>query len=638
MQQNLINSPLKIKNALRILIALVLCINFLWSNAQLLDTSDVHIYKPIDVSIINETDYLFMRSDSAEIDTSLNNFQSNYKAYSDHFPFIDLGLEGSHILSLSNGNERAFGFGLGPKNLSYYFFSDTIHVYQTARPFTRLSYSQGNNELINISATHAQQLSKRLAFGIDYHRLKNQNFYYSNIANGDRIRMNNWFNTKLYTNYCSKDRRYELLVSYLWNKSINVESGGIQSDSFFNALSGRSKFENNKAYFSEAFGEQAQNQFTVIQYFRPQKSILDSTQIYKLDRFTNQFYLKSKADFNRISYTDESPDSASYNIGLKLDPFKDSILLKTYSNELGYSVKLLKLNVSVGIIHSYNTIIMNEVSENYNNVYLTSLGNLKVKQFEINADANFGILGYNLGDYKIRGEASTTWKKFNVRVGILSQLIEPFYTEQNLASNVISWNNSFKKTSVNQLFASASLQIKNQWLKLKLLSETNNNLIYFDTDLLAKQNNDFISLLKFETTYGLKTNHFGTIANVVFQQVSNATVLPRPAVAGNLDVFTNFRLFASKLNMQVGTKAYWFSKFDSPKYNPYTRQWHLTNESYTMYPPLSVYANAQLKSFCFGIEFFHAQMQLMGTDYYASPGYPLMPRVMRLNFRWDLSN
>ena len=127
----------------------------------------------------------------------------------------------------------------------------------------------------------------------------------------------------------------------------------------------------------------------------------------------------------------------------------------------------------------------------------------------VNADANFGILGYNLGDYKIRGEASTTWKKFNVRVGILSQLIEPFYTEQNLASNVISWNNSFKKTSVNQLFASASLQIKNQWLKLKLLSETNNNLIYFDTDLLAKQNNDFISLLKFETTYGLKTNHFG---------------------------------------------------------------------------------------------------------------------------------
>ena len=621
---------------MRFFIAFVFTVSFLWSNAQLLDTSDVHVYKPIDVTLTTETDFLLMKSDSVPIDTGFYNFQPNYKAYSNHFPFIDLGLEGSPILSLSNGNDRAFGFGLGPKNLSYYFFSDTIHVYQTARPFTRLNYSQGKNELINISATHAQQLSKRLAFGIDYHRLKNQNFYYSNISNGDRIRMNNLFNTKLYTNYCSKYRRYEVLVSYLWNKNTNVESGGLTSDSFFNTLSGRSKIENNRAFFSDAFGEQAQNQFTVIQYFRPQKAILDSSQIYKLDRFTNQFYLKSKADFNRITYTDDSPDSASY--GIKLNPFKDSISLKTYSNELGYSVKLQKLNLSVGIIHAYSSVLMNKASDNYNNVYLTSLGNLKVKQFEIDADANFGILGYNIGDYKIRGEASTTWKKFSVKGGILSQLIEPLYTDQNLASNAIRWNNSFNKTIVNQLFASASLHTTYQSLNLKLLSETNNNLIYYDTDLLVKQYSGLISLLKLETLYALETKHFGTIANIILQQVSNATILPRPAIAGSIDVFSNFKLFSKNLDVQVGSKAYWFSKFDSPRYNPYTRQWHLSNESYSMYPPVSVYANAHLKSFCFGIELFHAQMQLMGTDYYASPGYPLMPRVMRLNLRWDLSN
>ena len=114
--------------------------------------------------------------------------------------------------------------------------------------------------------------------------------------------------------------------------------------------------------------------------------------------------------------------------------------------------------------------------------------------------------------------------------------------------------------------------------------------------------------------------------------------MPRPAVSGTLDIFTNFRLFKKNLGVQVGAKSFWFSQFNSPSYNPYTRQWHLTNQTFDMYPPISVYANAKLKSVCFGVEFFHTQMQLMGANYYSSPGYPLMPRVLRLNIRWDLSN
>ena len=53
---------------------------------------------------------------------------------------------------------------------------------------------------------------------------------------------------------------------------------------------------------------------------------------------------------------------------------------------------------------------------------------------------------------------------------------------------------------------------------------------------------------------------------------------------------------------------------------------------------LDLYVNGKVKSFCFGIEFFHTQQGFMGTNYYASPGYPLLQRSMRLNLQWDLNN
>jgi hypothetical protein len=73
-------------------------------------------------------------------------------------------------------------------------------------------------------------------------------------------------------------------------------------------------------------------------------------------------------------------------------------------------------------------------------------------------------------------------------------------------------------------------------------------------------------------------------------------------------------------------------------YTPYTRQWHNTNENFTMTAPINPYVTAKAKSFFFGFEMFHVQEGLMGDAYYSSPDYALMPRSVRLNFRWDLSN
>lgn len=606
------------------------------AHSQILDTSENHRYKPLEVDQIEVRDILFLSLDSTAIDTTLNRFYNYYPAYGSLYPAIDLGLEASPILLLDQTNENDLNLNLGVSNMQPYFYDKNIHIYQTKRPFTRMSYSQGANEMINIDLTHAQQISERLAFGLDYRRIKNQNLYYSNVANISTLRMRSLFNTKFYTSYYTYNRKYEIVTSYVWNKSVNAETGRLQSDSFFNSLGGRDKIDNNAASYTQAFGSQAQNTFKISQFYRPGGKSTDSTIDHTLSQFKSQFYLNTELDNRRVEYEDLAPDSANY--AANLSAFEDSIYHRTLSNEAGILVTLKPLTLAASITHAYNRIYTNGVSEVYNNVYINGKGRLAIKQFAIDAEARFGVLGYNLGDYHIQGNASTKWKKFKVRAGILSQLVEPNYLAQSFSSQAVQWTNNFSKISINQLKGDASIALKDQTISGSIVAETSNGLIYYSGTNSINQYTDFATLLKTQFQYAVHKKHFGTDLKLILQNSSNQQVLPRPNTSVYGNVYTQFKLFKKNLRVQLGAQTYWFSSFRSPVYNPYTRAWHNSDINFDSYPPINLYTNARVKSFCFGIEFFHIQQGLMGTDFYSSPGYPMMPRRMRLNLRWDLNN
>jgi hypothetical protein len=229
----------------RILVFVLALFSLGVAHAQLLDTSEVHRYKPVDVHYVMANDLALLEDDSGALDTSLNRFYSYYPAYDTDFPFIDLGLEATPMLTLSGSQHRSAELTLGPNPMKSYFFTSDIKLYKTKRPFTRLSYHQGANEMINVGVIHAQQISERLFFGLDYRRIKNQNIYYSNLENLQSVRLGNLFNNSFYTSYYSPTRKYELVASYLWNKSTHTETGGMQSDSIFSSLEARNNERNN---------------------------------------------------------------------------------------------------------------------------------------------------------------------------------------------------------------------------------------------------------------------------------------------------------------------------------------------------------------------------------------------------------
>lgn len=622
--------------ALRSFIVFSVLLTSTWANAQLLDTSDVHFFKPIDVRILQAEDLRLLALDTTKIDTQLNLFYSYYPAYDDNFPMVDQGLEATPILPLTGSKARKIDLELGATHMAPYFFDDNIHIYQTARPFTRLEYAQGPLEFINVAVTHAQQISKRLAFGLDYRRIKNQNLYYSNLDNLSSVRMGNLFNSKFYTSYYTPNRKYEMVASYVWNKSKNAEPGGVVNDTNFNILSGRQKENNVSARYTSAFNTHAKNNFKLTQYFRPGGKSTDSTIDMSLSQFRNQFFITTEFKNERIEYEDGNPDSLNY--GYTPSAFRDSIHLRTFSNEVGYTVKLDPVTLSTSAIHSYNKAYLNGLEDVFNNVYLQAKAKVQIKGFSIRGKGRFGILGYNAADYSIDGEAAFLIKSFAIKAHILSQLVEPSYLEQRMLSPAVVWNNAFKKTSVNRLGGDARLTLGKHQVNGGVNLETLGNLVYYTNIREIAQETSLVTLLNIHANYAFVSKYFGGDARVQLQNSSNQQVLPRPATSVGGNIYGRFRLFKKNLGVQVGARTFWYSSFNSPVYTPYTRQWHNSSELFEMTAPINPYVMAKVKSFFFGFEMFHVQQGLFSDDYYSSPSYPLMPRSVRLNFRWDLSN
>jgi hypothetical protein len=490
--------------------------------------------------------------------------------------------------------------------------------------------------MLSIVATHAQQISKRLSFGVDYRRIKNQNFYFSNLENFSRVRMGNLFNTKFYTSYYSPERKYEMVASYIWNRSKNVEFGGISSDSSFNSQSGRNKLNNSSVNFTDGLGTLAQNQFKLTQYFRPGGLSNDSILDASLSQFDQQFFTSSALKNERVEFEDKSPDSLNY--GFSILPFKDSSYHRSIENEFGYMKTIGNYSISSSIIHDFSSIYQDTIKESFQNLYFNTKAVIKLNKINFRPQAKIGVLGYNAGDYSIDGILSTSFNNFNVIGGFSIQKVEPTFMQNEFRSNAVQWQNDFSKISINQLHGSVSTNLINHFFKFDITAENTNGLIYYhDEDKIAQYDNN-LSWLRAIVSHQFLHDNFGSDFNLTFQQTSNQAILPRPKTAISGNIFTQFKLFQKKLKVQLGVRSFWFSTFNSPKYNPYTRAWHNTDQSFESTPPIQVYTNARVKSFCFGIEFFHTQQGLMGENYYNSPGYPMMPRSLRLNIRWDLYN
>lgn len=257
------------------------------------------------------------------------------------------------------------------------------------------------------------------------------------------------------------------------------------------------------------------------------------------------------------------------------------------------------------------------------------------------ADAKFGMIGDVAGDLDISGRLATRFKLFGDTVRIAANGFfkneEPSYLLKKYVSNHFIWDNDFGKTRT--IRAEGELEIP--WTKtlLRIGVQNTQNLIYFDTDAIPRQEGGNVQVFTARLQQKLRFGIWNWNNNVTYQATSNSNVLPLPALAIYSNMYLNFTAF-KVLNMQIGVDCDYYTRYNAYLYQPATMSFHIAGGDAKAgnYAFCNAYITCKLYRARFFVLFSHFNQGWFGYDYFSMPGYPLNPRRLQFGLSVDFAN
>lgn len=386
----------------------------------------------------------------------------------------------------------------------------------------------------------------------------------------------------------------------------------------------------------------------------PVTSFFHST---KFSKFTRTFraYATPK-DYYATDYYDLATDS-----------IEDVNHLTYLRNNLGISMlegfnKWAKMGISLFASHEmrhYAMPLPGRTFQKYteNNLILGGvLGKRQGKSFHFDARGQFYVLGDDVGDILIDGNADVNFPLLGDTVRLEANasfnLVEPdsYFCKYN--SRHFRWDNDLSKET--HLHFEGNLSFERLGTRLRLAFDNIGNYSYFGTSYTLDNNLNHIgttitphqspSAIQILTAQLYQNLHFGIWHwdNIItFQKSSDNIVLPLPTLNIYSNMYLRFKI-ARVLHTDFGLDCRYFTEYNAPEYSAPMQSYVIQeNESIRTkignYPIINVYFNFQLKTCRFFVMMSHVNCSGKG-NYFLTPHHPINSRVLRIGVNWNFYN
>lgn len=573
----------------------------------------------------------------------------------------DLGNIGSAYKPLILDLKSNIGFDLGITAFDTYIRDlNELDLIETPSPFTQLSYVMGSKKENVLRVQHAQSFKqKQIKFGLDFKLYDAQGFYTRQVSDVKN------FNANLA--YRTKDRRYSVEAVYFHNKLVLQENGGIQYDSLFTQ-----NLETNRQIISVNLSD-AENYIkydgvAVTQNFyiakaEPDYSAIPDTNTLNLEAYTVQHYKKPYFDpirpLGRLThtfiygkeiyqYSDSDGESGFYSGFSGFNSTNNSVFdsishLKientflysnaNYNDSIG-DHKLFSYSFGVGLVSNRfgQDTLVNTLSE------INPQGKIEFtwhKNIQVNASAIYSYRSDNTSSYNLNGNIELFFGKNRIEASFLSESVQAPWLYQHFYSDYFRWENDFR----NLKFQSIHLNFKRGLTSLMLETSLINDYLYIDSDLNPTQYRDALTYSKVSLYQGLRLGHFGSDLNVIYQKISNSSVVRLPDLYSNLKLYYENNLFKGALDMQIGVNIRYFNAYYADAYMPALRSfYHQNDELLGNYPYIDVFVNAKIKRARLFLKYERLNSGFMPQNYFISPGYPNPDASLKFGVIWQLFN
>lgn len=275
-------------------------------------------------------------------------------------------------------------------------------------------------------------------------------------------------------------------------------------------------------------------------------------------------------------------------------------------------------------------------------LYAGARGQYK-KYFTWDAKGEYTFLGYEINDFGIHANLAFSAYPFRrdrkspltLKAHFETTLKEPDYYEQHLCTNHYMWNNDFGKISSTKI--GAALEIPRWDLHASFDYALLSNNIYYDTEGIARQNTDPMSVMTASLRKDFIVWKFHLDHQALFQLSSNKDVIPLPMLALNLRYYLQFDVVKKVMQMQIGAHGTFTTKWHAPAYNPVLGVFHNQNlHEYGNCPYLDVFVNIQWKRASIFVKCVNINMGWpnKSADYFSASGYIAPQRAFKFGIHW----
>lgn len=536
---------------------------------------------------------------------------------------------------------------------AYRYTKEGVRYYNTTKPFSEVRYTMGSKQEQFLELMHTQNIQPNWNFSTRYRKINSQGFF--------KAQRNNIDNFSFATHYNSKNKRYNILSSFRYNKIQQDENLGIVSNTFLT----NDQFSNRAlipVWSNVAAGVKRSPilnynrdiNLNVVQKYSMGKSwITYDDDSIKEQHFKPILTFKNELYYNneRYCFSHNRPDTAFQLLYLNQPfPFDDTLTV-------GYNNKIIGTNISAegnvyfkekvfsvlgGVGVEYQKIEGDSISKNgINNYILGELSNRKSQDsaWIVDAKLKFYFAGIAQGNLKFDAKVGKVLSEKLGEVGLVAvqYIQQPFYVSESLQVSHSLVEQKLQSQINTKLGGYYSH--KKYRFRASLNSLLINNLIYA-TQLQPnyQQYQTPISILQAEINKGFKFRNWHFENQILLQVMGNNTPIQIPLIASFHRMAYSKRLFKNKMAANMGLDIYFNSAYNVDGYQPVFQSFvYQTTSKQSFIPRINPFFNFKIKRFRASINLDQLQHLFIKNNInYIS--YPAQGFAFRFGLRWAFVN
>lgn len=604
------------------------------NQTQVSDSSGAISPSYMPVSSCKIEPHLFNLLDYKEVDTTIDKTHFFDQLMFTENIYQTLGIFGQahQSINFNYTHDRGFTYLQLPYNLYYRKLKD-LDFYEVKSSFTKLAYTFGLPKENKFDVTHAQHFRGVTAI-FDLHSYSNPGYFLHQKTT--------FFVGDFQLKYEIPSKIYGFRVAYIFNRFSNEENGGLSdftedksdiydyNDFLKHSAANLQGYSVNSEY---ATGKVVSHDLLFQQYV----NILTKNKRY-LGTLTHTMQYQ----YYKINYFDTSLDTLYYNTyNFSADTTNDSLRYMSVVNTLQWSTfspfekfsdKKYFIHFAGGLMHEYSE---NRLFKYFGNTF-TLFARTQIRLFslmDISGQISYSFLGYNKND--AIANAKVSWaisRKKEHYVGFEGAYyrVSPDYIFSYYSGNHNLWDTSWSKQNIltlNAFWTYSKYKVAFNYFML-------HDFLIFNESSRPFPITNFVSIFQLNLYAPFKIKNFGFDANI-YLQYSDNQLIQVPVFAGKASTYYIFKIFKSKLQLQIGIDMMYNTSYYADAYDPVIHQFYSQNYFKTgNYFYLDANICIKVKRINIFFRAGHVLSGLMGYNYFTTPYYPMADRKFAVGVQW----